>query len=429
VSVLRALVTTVLVVLVLAGGGVMVLAKMGVDLPPPLSSPKISAWMDSTGHRAKQMAGSTVHRLESWFRKSEEHGHEQPPKVVVTSPRVMDVDISTPYVCQIHAQQHIEIQAVDTGYIEKIKIQEGQAIKKGELMFALRPILYEAKWKAEKAEAMLAQREWENTEFLYKRPRPVVSDKEVLLYEARKDHAQAKADLAKAELEFTKVVAPFDGIVDRQERQLGSLIKEGETLTTLSDNSLMWVYFNLTEAQYLEYMASVKQGKRDLEIELELANHSIFLDENKHPQHPTLVTVTGQFDNRTGTIPFRADFPNPERLLRHGQTGTIWIHRGLHDALVIPQRAVFDVLDKRYVWVLDKEDKARQRLIKVQYTKDDIFVVDSKLEVKEGKILSGLAATDKIVLEGVREVEEGRKVEYEFRKPEDALKNQKYHAE
>src|SRR5262249_61305913 len=110
--------------------------------------------------------------------------------------------------------------------------------------------------------------------------------------------------------------------------------------------------------------------------------------------------------------------PNPELLLRHGQTGTIKIRRPLKNALLIPQRATFERLDKRYVWIIDKDHAAHQALITTSHELEDIFVV-----------ASGLKPTDRIVLEGVREVEEGAKVEYEFEKPEDALKNQKYHAE
>ena len=98
----------------------------------------------------------------------------------------------------------------------------------------------------------------------------------MLLFEAKRDRAKAKAELAQAELDFTDVRAPFDGIVDRQHEQLGSLIKEGDILTTLSDNSVMWVYFNVPEKQYLEYMASSKQDKEDQKIELVLANHDKF---------------------------------------------------------------------------------------------------------------------------------------------------------
>jgi membrane fusion protein (multidrug efflux system) len=130
------------------------------------------------------------------------------------------------------------------------------------------------------------------------------------------------------------------------------------------------------------------------------------------------VTVEGQFNNQTGNIPFRADFKNPDGLLRHGQTGTILIHRTIKNALVIPQRATFEILDKRYVWVVGANDVAQQRLITTTHELEDIFVIDS-----------GLGAKDKFVLDGVRQAEEGGKVEYEFRKPEEALKNLKFHAE
>ena len=213
-------------------------------------------------------------------------------------------------------------------------------------------------------------------------------------------------------MNFADLTAPFDGIVDRLHEREGSLIKEGDMLTTLSDNSVMWVYFNVPEADYLDYMASSKQDKDDWKIELELANHT------KFPQPGKIGAIEAQFNNETGNIAFRADFPNPAGLLRHGQTGTILIHRTLKNALVIPQRATFELLDKRYVWVVGEDDVAHQSLITIKHELDDIFVMNSGLDVK-----------DKIVLEGVRQVEEGGKVEYEFRLPEEALKNQKFHAE
>jgi membrane fusion protein (multidrug efflux system) len=214
-------------------------------------------------------------------------------------------------------------------------------------------------------------------------------------------------------MNFTEVKAPFDGIVDRLREREGSLIKEGDVLTTLSDNSVMWVYFNVPEAEYLGYMADRAQHEAEDSIELSLANHTTF------PQPGKIGAIEAQFNNETGNIAFRADFPNPDRLLRHGQTGTILIHRTLHNATVIPQRAIFDLLDKRYVWVIGEDDVAHQRLITIsKHELEDIFVIEGGLDVK-----------DKIVLEGVRLVEEGQKVEYEFRNPEEALKNQKFHAE
>jgi membrane fusion protein (multidrug efflux system) len=411
-------VKTLMLVVAIGSGGVVGLSKMRGDiLPPlntifpPLNAPKIYASLDSVGMRAQQMKEYIVGRFESYFHKHEEEHHEQDRKIVVTSPKAMDVTITKQYVCQIRSQRHIDVCALDSGYLDDISVKEGQAVKKGDVMFKILPVLYKAKADAEVAEALLAEREYNNTKQLFDQ-KQVVSQNEVLLFEAKKERAKAKAEMAKAELNFTKIVAPFDGIVDRQRQQLGSFIKEGEILTTLSDNSVMWVYFNVPEKQYLEYKAAQKQHEAEDRIELVLASH------DKFPESCTRLTIEAQFNNETGNIAFRADFPNPDSLLRHGQTGTILIHQTLKNAVVIPQRATFELLDKRYVWIVGEDEVAHQSLITVMHELEDVFVIKSGLDVK-----------DKIVLEGVRQVEEGSKVEYEFRKPEEALKDQKFHAE
>jgi membrane fusion protein (multidrug efflux system) len=227
--------------------------------------------------------------------------------------------------------------------------------------------------------------------------------------------AEARVMLARAELNFASVQAPFDGIVDRQLHQLGSLIEEGEVLTMLADNSLMWVYFNVPEARYLDYKADLEKDANHadhLQIELKLANGQIF------PQPGKIGAIEADFNNTTGNIAFRADFPNPNGLLRNGQTGTILIHRTLEDILVIPQRATYEILDKRYVYVVGEDNVVHQRDITIQTEQDDIFVIESGLE--EG---------EKIVLEGIRQVRDGDMVEYEFHAADEVLNNLKLHAE
>lgn len=347
--------------------------------------------------------------------KREAQTESEQQKIVATSPKAQDVTITQRYVCQIHSQRHIEIRALEEGYLEEITVKEGQAVKKGDVLFRVVPTLYKAKWDAESAEARLAELELQFTQGLA--DKNVVSPNEVALYKAKLARAKAKAELAKAEFNFTEVKAPFDGIIDRLSQQQGSLVKKEDLLTTLSDNSLMWVYFNVPEARYLEYMGAKAQGTDSRQIELVLANGS------KFPHASTNVTVEGQFNNETGNIPFRADFPNPEgpngqRLLRHGQTGNVLIHRPLKDAVVIPQRATFEILDKLYVYVVGEDNVVHQRWITVEHELDDIFVIASGLKLK-----------DRIVLEGVRQVHDGQKVEYEFHKPEAALANMKYRAE
>ena len=144
----------------------------------------------------------------------------------------MDVAITQRYVCQIHSQRHIDVCALENGYLSEIRVREGQAVKKGDLMFKIVPTLGR------------------------QTRRPGSSDAE-----------------AAGRIELYNVSAPFDGIIDRLHQQLGSLVKEGDILTTLSDNSVMWVYFNVPEKQYLEYMANRKQHEED-KIELVLANQT-----------------------------------------------------------------------------------------------------------------------------------------------------------
>src|SRR5581483_5435233 len=310
--------------------------------------------------------------------EGEEAKHEQ-NKIVVTSPLAKDVIVTQQYVCQIHSRQHIKVCAMDNGYLEEIRVNEGQPVEKGYVMFRVVPVLYKARLDAELAEAQLARLELNNTKRLF--DQKVVSSQEVALFEAKLAKAEAKVKLAEAEFKFTEVRAPFDGIVDRLHEQLGSLIKEGEVLTTLSDNSLMWVYFNVPEARYLDYMASQGRDKASEQIELVLANGS------KFPYPGKIGAIEANFNNETGNIPFRADFPNPERLLRHGQTGNVLIHQTLKNAIVIPQRATYEVLDKRYVYVVDKENVVHQRWIQIQHELEDIFVIKSGLEVNDKIVL------------------------------------------
>ncbi len=341
----------------------------------------------------------------------EEHHHEA-HKIVATSPESKSVTITQQYVCQIHSFRHIEVRALERGYLEEIKVKEGQSVKQGDRLYQVIPILYQAKLEAEKAEAQLAQLEFNYTKKLY--DDKVVSQNEVALLQAKLAKAEAKVKMADAELNFSILKAPFDGIVDHQHHQQGSLIAEGDILTTLSDNSVMWVYFNVPEANYLKYMAEndKSKDKKELQVELMLA------DGSKFPQIGKINAIEADFNNMTGNIAFRADFPNPDRLLRHGQTGNVLIHRVLNDAIVIPQRATFEILAKRYVFVVDAEDVAHQQEIVVQNELEDLFVIKT-----------GVTVDDKIVLEGIRQVRDGEKVEYEDRSSEQVAANLKFHAE
>jgi membrane fusion protein (multidrug efflux system) len=279
---------------------------------------------------------------------------DQAHKIAVITLQKRTVTLTQQYVCQIHALHHIEVRTPAEGYVASILVKVGQAVKQSDLLFEIMPLVDKQKPDAENGDKAVS------------------------------------------------IKAPFDGLVGRLPRQRGSLVLKGETLTTLSDNSLMWAVFRVPEARYLEYMSHNLGQDRDVQkIELVLANG------NKYDQPGKLGAIEAEFD--AGNIAFRADFPNPERLLRHGQTGTVLISHVQNDAILIPQRATLEALNKRYVYVVDKDDVAHRREIVVQNEVEDQFVVRT-----------GLGVGEKIVVEGVRQVRDGDKVEYEERQPKPA---------
>jgi membrane fusion protein (multidrug efflux system) len=370
------------------------------------------------GMLAVALTSLSLPACQSQAKEDEPSSHDQ-EHIVVTSPAVKDVIVTQPYVCQIHSQKHIEVRALEEGYLEAISVKEGQQVKEDQVLFRVIPALYKAKWDAEVAEAEFARVEYNNSKKLFEKN--IVSDRELKLYEAKLAKAEAKAKLAEAEFGFTEVKARFSGIIDRLYQQQGSLVGKGDLLTTLSDNSKMWVYFNVPEARYFEFKK--RAGKTDDPSQLKLVDATVQLklaDGTIFQQDPgNVVTVEGKFDNSTGNIQFRSDFPNPDRLLRHGQTGTILIHRTVHKATVIPQRAVFEILDKEYVYVVDKDNVVHQRPIQKEYELEDIFVIKS-----------GLQPGEKFILEGGQYAHDSEKIKkYDTRSPEAALTNMKQHAE
>ncbi|WJS93415.1 efflux RND transporter periplasmic adaptor subunit [Flavobacterium johnsoniae] len=338
-----------------------------------------------------------------------EEEKEEKTKFLVTNPIEKDTTITKDYVSQIHSIQHIEIRAQERGYLEKIYVDEGQMVKKGQLLFKIMPALYEAELKKSKAEVSFSSIEYQNAKKLA--DEKVVSPNELAMAKAKLEKADAEMALSKVHLQFTEIRAPFDGIIDKFHVRQGSLVDEGELLTELADNSSMWVYYNVPESEYLDYQEKTgKTGK--MKVNLLMAN-------NKKFQYPGVVeTIEADFDNETGNIPFRATFPNPKRLLRHGETGSIQMPIELKNAMLIPQKATFEVLDKKYVYVIDKNNAVKSREVVIAAEMPHLFAI------KEG-----LSVDDKILLEGLRLVKENQKIDYQVVKPQSVISNLELYAE
>lgn len=328
---------------------------------------------------------------------------------LVTNPIKKDTSITKDYVSQIHSFRHIEIRALEKGYLQKISVDEGQQVKKGQAMFQIMPNIYQAELEKAKAESQAAKIELQNTQLLA--DGNVVSQNELALANANYQKANAEVALAQTHLGFTKITAPFDGIMDHLEAREGSLLDEGELLTTLSDNSKMWVYFNVPEAEYLDYITSADKDSKK-EVELLMANNKRF------NQNGIVETIEGEFNSETGNIAFRATFPNPDGILRHGETGSVLMTVPFKNVIIIPQKATFEVLDKTYVFIVDKDNVVRQKEITIGAELPHLFVVSK-----------GLSENDTVLLEGIRMVKNNEKIHTKFLEPNKVLAELDLYAE
>jgi membrane fusion protein, multidrug efflux system len=340
---------------------------------------------------------------------SKKEEKEEVVKYTVTTPFKVDTSFSKEYVSQIRSVRNIEIRAQEKGYLQNIYVDEGNFVKAGQLLFRIMPKIYEAELMKAEAEAKEVGIELENTRILA--DKNVVSKNELAMAQAKLDKANAELALAKLHLSFTEIRAPFDGTIDRIPLKLGSLIDEGELLTSLSDNSQMFVYFNVSEPEYLEYQTNIK-NRGSNRVNLLLANNQLLKYEG------SVETIESEFNNETGNIAFRARFPNPDRLLKNGETGKVRMTVPLKNALIIPQKATYEIQDKIYVFVVDGKGEVKSRNITVASSMPDLYVIGS-----------GLLENDKILIEGVQKVKDEMRIEAGFKSPQVVISQLRLKAE
>lgn len=341
--------------------------------------------------------------------KSKTEVKEEVIKYIVTSPLVVDTSYDKEFVSQIRSVRNIEIRALEKGYLQKIYVDEGAHVSAGQLLFRIMPTMYEAEVLKATAETKQASIELQNTKLLA--DKNVVSKNELAMAQAKLDAANAELKLAKIHLSFTEIRAPFAGTIDRLPLKLGSLIDEGQLLTSLSDNSQMFVYFNVSEPEYLDYQTNQK-NRGSTKVKLLLANNQLLQYQGQ------VETIESEFNSETGNIAFRSRFPNPDRLLKNGETGKVLMTVPLHNALVIPQKATYEIQDKKYVYVVDKNGLVSSRNITVTGQMPDLYIVST-----------GLNEKDRILLEGVQNVKEDNKITAAYLAPRNAVDQLRLKAE
>ncbi|MDE6160631.1 MAG: efflux RND transporter periplasmic adaptor subunit, partial [Muribaculaceae bacterium] len=329
---------------------------------------------------------------------------QQAPQVAVLTVQPGSSDLNSSYPAIIKGKTDIDIRPQVTGFITKVHVDEGQRVRKGQALFTLDQVQYQA--AVEQAQAALNSANVAvNTAAITESNKRKLYDKNIIsetewrlaansLAQAKAAQAQAQAGLvnARKNLAYTTVTAPSDGVVGSIPNREGSLASPSsvQPLTTISDNSQVYAYFSLNEKDILELTDG---GKYSVDtrisempsVQLRLADGSIY------PMEGKVSTVSGVIDNTTGAASVRALFPNPSGMLRSGGTGNVVIPQHNDSVIIIPQKASFEIQGLRYVYVLNDSNITQTRPIQV-------------LDIDNGKdfvVLGGLQPGERIVTEGV----------------------------
>ncbi|MGM5469008.1 efflux RND transporter periplasmic adaptor subunit [Flavobacteriaceae bacterium LMO-SS05] len=294
------------------------------------------------------------------------------------------------YPTNIEGVINSDVRAKTSGYIQQVLVDEGQKVRKGQVLFKLETQSLSQDAGAAKARINVAQVEVDKLIPLVEKN--IISP--VQLETAKANVAQAKANYSSivASIDYATVKSPVDGYVGAIKFREGSLVSPSDPnpLTTVSDISKVYAFFSLNETQYLDFLqhAEGKSLKEKLanfpEVNLILANGSMYSEKGK------IQTSSGQINQNTGTVSFRAIFDNPNQLVTNGNSGKIQIPTIYENVTVIPQAATYEQQGNIMLFKLGDDNKVITSIVKVKTTIDNLYVIESGVEVNDKIIVSGV---------------------------------------
>ena len=323
--------------------------------------------------------------------------------------KTTECNLSTSYPATIKGIQDIEIRPKVSGFITKVHVDEGDFVRRGQVLFSIDRVQYEAAVKSAEAAVRVA-RTAVSTQKLTVKNKKMLHEKKIIsdydMEMAENQLASAEAELASARaqlidarnnLSFCSVTSPSDGVVGTIPYRVGSLVSSttAEALTTVSNISKMYVYFSMTEKQLLEYTKGTDGVKGALAaipaVSLQLADGSTYNQTGK------VTNVSGVIDIATGSVSMRATFDNPQKILRSGGSGSVVFPIHMDNAILVPQKATYEIQDKHFVYVVGKDNKVKNTEITVLPQNDGTNFV----------VTGGLKAGERIVVEGVNTLSDG----------------------
>ncbi|WP_290307778.1 efflux RND transporter periplasmic adaptor subunit [Mucilaginibacter flavus] len=331
-------------------------------------------------------------------------------KVMELQPRQATLNVDYP--ASIQGQQNIEIRPKIDGYVEKIYVDEGAIVTKGQLLFKINAPQYEQDVRTAEAGIKTAEADLNLAQLQVNKVKPLVDKDIISPYELQSAQltqqtkaaalAQAKAALANAKvnLNYTTIISPVNGVIGALPYKLGSLVTSSTTdpLTTVYNTANIYAYFALNEKQLLDFS---RDSLNKTSFKAKLANLpavSLILPDGTTYEHAGKVeTVNGLINTATGAANVRADFVNPRGLIRSGSSAVVRIPNIVKSALLVPESATYELQDKRFVYVVDAQNKIKNVAIQVMDNTADLFYV----------VTQGLKAGDKIVLESSGNLQDG----------------------
>lgn len=320
-----------------------------------------------------------------------------------------NIELISRYSATIKGRQDIEIRAQVSGFITELHVDEGAIVSKGQTLFVIDQVPYQAAYEsakanveAAKASLATAQLTLESKQELFKQKIISAFDLQtaqntVALQKATLRQCEAQCVSAHNNLSYTEVKSPSNGVVGNIPFRIGSLVSPTiqEPLTTVSDNSEMYIYFSMTEKQLL---AITRQNGSLKEALKTMPAVGLELSDGKEYQHKGKIeTISGVIDPSTGAVTLRASFNNPEQLLSSGGSGALLYPYQIDSCIIVPQSATYEIQDKRYVYTVDDSSRVHATII-------EVLSVDNG---KEYVVSSGLKSGDKIVLEGIGTLKDG----------------------
>lgn len=323
-------------------------------------------------------------------------------------------ELNSDYPATIEGIQNIDIRPKVDGFIQKILVDEGSVVKKGQLLFTIMAPQYEQEVRTARAAISSAEADVNAAQLQVNKTRPLVEkdiiskydlDAAQLTLQSRKAAlAQAKAALVNAQvnLGYTSITSPVDGVVGSIPFRTGSLVSSTSTepLTTVSNTSKVYAYFSLNEKQLLDFSKTYKGNTLTQQMKNIPAVSLILADGTVYAQNGKIEAINGQINTATGSASLRATFPNPISLLKSGASASVRIPQKVENAILVPQKSTVDLQGKKFVYVVGDSAKIVNTEIEIMDLAKDKFYVVTK----------GLKAGDKIVLEGFQSLKDGVKI-------------------